>query len=314
MGDIMKSKNKKQNTNYFAVITTIIVLLVLALSIGWSAFQSTLLIGSTVAVRINSDIRVTAFSYENGTSNVSSSYTEYGVNFITADVDLPNANSTATYKVEITNLELDQDVEMGIYSFTGLPSNLKVLSTTDYTLKTSICDNNDSSDCGTGAQKTFYITIGYGEDASHNSLYDSSDTEYSFVIYFDFREMHKVTYVGFTNVPTKARIIDGDTPTISLTGDSPSAITVSNVASTLTLNTDYTYSNYELTFLTPVIVPRDPSRGSVTTDSTFSGLAPGYVVNTSKYGRFTSGSRSSCIFVMLTTPRISTASTAIRIV
>lgn len=249
----MRSKKGKiKNNNYFTVITMMIVLSVLGLSIGWSAFQSTLLVTSTVAVRVNSDIRITDFSYESATNGATYTSNMHNLDFISANIDLPSSNSTITFKVDVTNIELNQDEQMGIFDITGLHYRLKILNITGYDLKTSICDNSDPTDCGTGAQRTFYIEIGYGEDNNHNSLYDSSNTTYDISLDIDFREMYKVTYMGFTNTPTKTRIIDGDTPTISLAGDSPSNITVANVGSTLTLGTDYTYSNYNLTFINPV--------------------------------------------------------------
>ena len=49
------------------------------------------------------------------------------------------------------------------------------------------------------------------------------------------------------------------------------------------------------------------STGFVTTVSTSSGLAPGYVVITNAYGRLIFGKRSVVIFIKDTTPRINTS-------
>ena len=56
------------------------------------------------------------------------------------------------------------------------------------------------------------------------------------------------------------------------------------------------------------------STGFVTTVSTCSGLAPAYVVTTTTYGRFTSGSRSGVMRVNATTPKRITSTTATNIV
>ena len=87
-------------------------------------------------------------------------------------MNLPNASSTVKYRVQVTNMELASNVHMGINSITGLHNNLDILSIEDYSLKTKICDDNDITDCGTGAQKTFYITIGYKD----SSYFDSNNT------------------------------------------------------------------------------------------------------------------------------------------
>jgi hypothetical protein len=140
-------EKKKSNVNNVTIISFIIVLLVLGISIGWSSFNTSLHIDSMAMVRIKSDVRVTGFNYVTGTSDVLSSNENYNVNKVFGNVTLPNANSTAKYRVEITNMELASNVHMGINSLTGLPSNLKIVSIEDYTLKTKICDDNDPTDC-----------------------------------------------------------------------------------------------------------------------------------------------------------------------
>ena len=86
---------------------------------------------------------------------------------------------------------------------------MKIVSITDYTLKDKICDSNDPTDCGSGSQKTFYITIGYKDNA-----YDSTNTHYGFNLDFEFKKVYDITYSGFTNPPvTPITVMDGDKPT-----------------------------------------------------------------------------------------------------
>ncbi len=241
-------KKKKNNVNKITIISTIIVLLVLCLSIGWSSFNSVMHLGSFAMIRINSDIRVTGFSHTTVTNGAISEGEDFNVKSVSGALDLPNSNSTITYQVEITNMELTNGTYMGISTITGLPSNLKILSITDYTLKDKICDDYDPTDCGSGSQKTFYITIGYKENS-----YDSTNTHYGFTLDIAFKKVYDITYAGFTNPPsTPTTVMDGDMPTINFNSDAQNTLTVSSGGNVLELGTDYNYSNRVLTFLTPI--------------------------------------------------------------
>lgn len=241
-------KREKNNVNKTTIISTIIVLLVMCLSIGWSSFNSIMHIESMAVVRINSDVRVTNFIHSTSSNGGVSNGEDYNVKEVSASIDLPNSNSTITYQVEITNMELDNNTYMGIKSMTGLPNNLKILSITDYTLKDKLCDDNDPTDCGSGSQKTFYITIGYKDNA-----YDPNDTNYGFTIEFEFKKVYDINYSGFTNPPVTPRTaMDGDTPTITFNSDAQEVLNVMSGGNTLVLGTNYTYSNKVLTFITPI--------------------------------------------------------------
>ena len=241
-------KKKKSNVNKITIISMIIVLLVLCLSIGWSSFNSVMHLASLTRIRINSDVRVTDFNHTNVTNGAISEGEDYNVKSVSGALDLPNSNSTITYQVEITNVELSNGTYMGINSITGLPSNLKIISITDYTLKDKICDDHDPTDCGSGAQKSFYITIGYKENS-----YDSTNTHYGFTLNLEFKRVYDITYVGFTNPPSSpTTVMDGDTPTITFNSDAQNTLTISSGGNTLVMGTDYTYSNRVLTFITPI--------------------------------------------------------------
>ena len=74
--------------------------------------------------------------------------------------------------------------------------------------------------------------------------------------------------------------------------------------------TDTLSELWEEMFETPLTVDRESSSTSVTSDSTFSALAPGSVVMTAKYGMSISGSRSVFILLTETPPRIRAMMTA----
>lgn len=241
-------KKKKSNVNNITIISIIIVLLVLCLSIGWSSFNSSMRVDSVAMVRIKSDIRVTGFNSTTGNNGGTSSNDEYNVNYVTGTVNLPNSNSTVTYKVEITNMELATNTFMGIYSLTGLPSNLEIKSITGYTIKDKICDDNNTSDCVSGAQKTFYITVGYKDNT-----YDANNTSFGFKIDVNFKNVYDIHYSGFTSPPSSpVTVMDGETPTIIFNNDASNSLNITSGGVTLTAGTNYSYSNRVLTFLTPI--------------------------------------------------------------
>ena len=201
---------KKYNKKMFVIKFTslFVVLNVLLLSIGFSAFQNDLIVSDLwAAVRLNKDIRVTGVFARNSVSSATSNWEDYNVNNITSSMSLPNNNSTITYEVNITNFG---NTDMGILSISGLPSNLEY-SISGYTLGNKLCDNNNSSKCNLGSVSTIQITIGYKENG-----YDSNNTDYMLGLVFDFRRIYSISYDGFSSVsglPTS--IMDGESKTIT---------------------------------------------------------------------------------------------------
>ncbi len=233
--------------NNITIISLIIVLLVLCLSIGWASLNSSMHVESMAMVRIKSDIRVTGFNSVTSSNNGTSINEEYNVNYITGTISLPSNNSTVTYQVEITNMEIAANTFMGISGLTGLPNNLKIVNVSNYTLRDKICDDNNGSDCSSGAQKTFNITIGYNNDS-----YDANNTTFDFKIDFEFKKVFDIHYSGFTNPPAIVTVMDGDTPTINFNSDASNSLIITSGGQTLILGTNYTYTNHVLTFITPI--------------------------------------------------------------
>ena len=249
----MKKKYKDKKNNSMKLISILLMTFVIFLTIGFSAFQDTLYIDNISAiVRAQADIRVTNITSSTSTSSAYSNLEEYNVSSINTSTALPNSNSTMTYDVEITNIG---NVEMGILSITGLPSNL-TYSISNYTLKDTLCDNTDSTQCKLGSITTLHITIGYTANG-----YNSSNTTYNLNMHFDFEPVYTITYSGFfdvTGLPTT--ILGGDTQAITFTNTTgiPAAVTTSNatgsyVSPTLTLSNvtgDVTITrNYSVTYV-----------------------------------------------------------------
>ena len=109
--------NKYKNIYVF-----IVMFIVCSLSIGFSAFESNVVVGDIAAtVRVQENIRITAFNYYSATSSATASSNDYAEELLISDISLPNADSTITYQVTVTNYGNE---EMGIYELSGLPSNL----------------------------------------------------------------------------------------------------------------------------------------------------------------------------------------------
>ena len=133
-----------------------------------------------------------------------------------------------TYDVVITNIG---NVEMGILNITGLPSNL-TYTISNYTLKDTLCDDTDSTDCKLGSVTTLHITIGYATNG-----YNSNSVTYNLGMNFDFEQVYTITYSGFSNVsglPTS--ILGGDSKAITFTSTTgiPENVTVTGATGSYT--------------------------------------------------------------------------------
>ena len=184
----MKRIYKDKKHNYVALFSVLIVFCVLFLSIGWAAFQSTFDVKNLLAtVRVERDVRITGVHVDSVTSSALSYYEEYNVNNISTSIYLPNASSTVTYEVTVTNLG---NAEAGIRSITGLPSNLEY-TLNNYTLEDVLCDDTNSSLCKLGSVSTISITIGYAENG-----YNANTTYYAGNLYFEFVTVEWVARIG----------------------------------------------------------------------------------------------------------------------
>lgn len=212
-------KKKFQTKDFLATILLLMFVSVIFITTGYSAFQTNLNISGEATVRAQADIRITNVTVSAVSSNAFSTYEKYNVNNITSGADLPNENSTITYTVEVTNFG---NVEEAINSITGLPSNLEVKSIGGYTLKDTICDQNN--ECTLGISKSIPITIGYKEGA-----YNSSNTHFDIELDLAFKRVFNITYHGIVNHNYPDRILEDDTLEITFVTDIPESVSVSGV-------------------------------------------------------------------------------------
>ena len=208
----MKRKNDKK---YFKILSLLTFVFVALMTVGYSSYSSDLYIsGGKAVIRIDRNVRVTGVRIESVANGGESTGEDYDIYSIFSDVRLPQSNSTVTYEVEVKNFG---NVEMGIESI-SLPSNLQSIldvSISGYTLGDKIRDNNDSCEesvdgCKLSIKRKFLITLSY-----KNGAYNSNNYIFNNVtLNFTFKEMHKVTYTGFTimHPSMQARtIMDGHT-------------------------------------------------------------------------------------------------------
>ena len=255
--------NEKYILKFYNVVPILVVFIVLSLSIGFSAFQNNLIVSDVGAtIRKKTDIRITSIYTSSNANGGTSHWEDYNVHDISSSIELPNSNSSITYSIEITNIG---NTEMGILDITGLPSNLKY-SISGYTLKTKLCDDNNSNKCSLGSVTTLNITVSYDTGG-----YNSSNTGYQLVMDFDFREVYTISYSGevFDNVTgLDTYILNGESKSITFTSTTGIPNTVSvvgaigNYTSPTLLLTDAT-DNVVVTGLSVQVIENED--GSTTT-------------------------------------------------
>ena len=224
----MKKTNNFIKKNLLLIVTLIIFF---SQTMAYSAIAGTMNISGLGYARIEQNIRITNFSINNTTSSSISQYEEFNKTQTQSDVVLPNADSTITYNVEITNYG-SQD--MGIYSITGLPDNL-TYQISNYTMKTKLC--SESNICNQGAKKTIQMTIKYRS-------YNSSSTLYRLNLSFEFKPMYQIKYNNLINNSFPSNIMEGETLNINVL-DSSNYLQV-KMGNNYLGYSDYTYQNKNL--------------------------------------------------------------------
>ena len=170
--------------NYIRMLPILVLGTVLFLSIGFSSFSSNLAINDIKAsVRSIKNIRVTNFYALQSENDGNSSWEQYSVDRVITNVVLPNANSSVSYLVEITNY--DTDIMM-IEKIEGLPEHVKY-RLVDYDLYDKLCDSQNH--CTSNIKKTFQIILenesGYTLDNATTIALDITFNVYSYKIIFD---------------------------------------------------------------------------------------------------------------------------------
>lgn len=220
---------------YSKCLYFVIVLTVLGISIGYSAFSERMLIEGVVAdVRVEKDIRITNVSIEAVEGGALAKYADYNTTNISSSITLPNELSTITYRIEVTNLG---NIEMGLKDIKGLPENLDY-EIINYNLEEKLCDSNK---CSLGIKKEILLKIKYKE-------FNSEQTNYNLILDFLFKPFHKVKYYNILNSEMyPSEVIDSKDLELDFSNLSfkNCKIKMDNVL--LKENTDYIINNNKLT-------------------------------------------------------------------
>ena len=283
----MKKRQSKTH-NLMPLFTTLVMVCILLLSIGFSAFQASMEISDIRAiVRAQADIRVTGITVASSTNGALSSSEEYNVKSINSNVYLPNQDSTITYNIKITNTG---NVMQGIYSIDEIyklydVSNGTILNTNSnleiknaLVLKEALCDDIDNSKCKLGSNTTLAITIGYKTNG-----FDNTNKNHAIELDFDFRRVFGITYNGFSSIsglPTQMIYGDNKTVTFTSTTGIPSHVSVSGATGSYTSPT-LTLSNVTITAVDENIVV---TRKYSITYSGFTGNTSGLISSISATG------------------------------
>ena len=229
-------KNIKFNKIKLAVISSYVILIfVICISIGFSAFSNQLKIEDIGAsVRVKADIRITSVNLSEAYNEAYSTSLNYNKTNINGTAILPNENSYIDYEVKITNLG---KVEMGIKEITLNNDNLDY-ELVDYNLEEKICVlEEETLNCTLGIEKQIIVRVKW-KDGS----YDSSNTENNFVLDFNFQNYQNV-YIENTIkesiVDCPSEVINSGDLTFQYTGEK---LDVRIYMGSKRVN-DYTYEN-----------------------------------------------------------------------
>lgn len=215
----MKKRYNKNFFNPIYMIALFLVALVIMLTVGFSLFSESLRFSDLgVNVEIQSDIRVTGVSIDSTADNGVSNWEEYRLRSILSGISLPYEDSSVTYAVEITNVG---NAYMGISSIRGLQDNLEY-TISNYTMKDTLCDDSDSTQCSLGSVSTLYITIGYADNG-----YDENNIDYSIRLNYIFKQVHDITYEGINDENYPKTVLHGEDVHVNLDSPYPNSLIVS---------------------------------------------------------------------------------------
>ena len=225
----------KKNCKYLIYIGIIVIVLVIVfLSVGYSAFQNRLAIENIGAiVRIDKDIRITNVSIEK-VNNVISNYEEYNVSNFEGSVILNASDSYVIYDVEVHNLG---NIAMGISEAKLNNDNLK-FEFLNYKLKDKICENDE---CSLGIKKNIRIKISYRDGIT------PSGKEEKFLLSFVFGRFYNISYYNITNSnELPSEIIEGDTLNLTIPNNEDQLLKIFMNNKLLNKDIDYTHMNNNL--------------------------------------------------------------------
>ena len=242
---MLRNNNKKR-----ILYISIVLLVTIGLSVGFSAFQKSLNIEDLLMhVRIQKETRITGITIQNASGAVSNSedYAEdYNVRKVYGSVTFNNSSSYMLYKVSLTNYG---NVKMGLLDINTTTSGINYQlcnssggsCTSD--ARTAICNG---SNCTLGVSKDIYVKVSSTASGTKNLDLNFNFQPYNDITYDNVRE-------NTNSFPTEIMSTDSFTITltskpeeveVSGTGEvsynkNTGVLTVSNVGSDLTIQAKY---------------------------------------------------------------------------
>ena len=158
---------------YRSIVCTIILLMVLSITVGFSAFVSEMSISKIVAdVRLNEDVRITSVEYLNDESyNVIFNEFDYDKDSLIGNVTFNSSDAYATYKVTVTNFG---NIDVCVFNYI---SDNMIVNSYDY-----------------GSNVIVDALGGTNELTVKVNPKNSSTGDSSFKVDVDFRKLFSVSY------------------------------------------------------------------------------------------------------------------------
>ncbi len=204
---------------YNKFLIGLIVVTVLAMSIGYSVLNSDLKISGEVNYRAQDDIRITSFTTDSKPDEMTIQYSDFSKHEVKLGYTT-TGECSITYTVEVKN---SSGVSMGILNIDGLVDNDVVVS-----------DIIGKKLVGPAETKTFTITF--------NSAQEETKT---YLLTFDFEQVFTITYNGFSNTENfKKEIFEGEEYSQNFGDNAPRKVEVTMGGTPIE---NYTYSNGTLT-------------------------------------------------------------------
>ena len=215
------------NLNIIKISVVLVLFVVFFLTVGYSAFNTSFDIGSlTSYVTIDKDIRITKFSLNGSSNGGVSNWNQHTKTTTSTNIDLPNADSTVSFDIDVTNLG---NVEMGLLRIDGMPPGLKY-EITGYELKDMLCDSVDSTKCKLGSKTKFVITFSR-DDVAYPPVSTNFDVDLSYL----FKRFYNVTYINLNPENLPSKVLENDDLNITFSTPYPGDIQVND-------NNNYTYN------------------------------------------------------------------------
>ena len=246
---------------------TFIIISILFLTIAYGSVSNTPRVEKiTATVNPIGSARITNITVQNVTNGGLSNSEGYNVDSIFGTINLPNEDSTITYKIDAT---VFLSTKMKIVDITGINPNLEY-EITDYTLGDTLCNKNN--ECNYGATKEFYITIKYKEE-----LYDSNNTSYPINLSVQFEEVSYVAQIGNNKYETLQEAVDAapkdnTETTILLLKNTSEIITIPSNKNIILNLQGNTISNNGVGAVITTHGRLVMSNGTITSDTTFSAV------------------------------------------